>query len=400
MNGAALPPFPKPAPSLDCPRMQIRLHVARLVALALVALAARWSPAHAGKPLFPLQTSFQVALGGQAMTLPDVLAEHEAELRADPDNGYDWVFPMISQRTTRHILRAAQDGRFRDGEMVASWAAQFYELYAINHNAIVTGRPAEAGWARATRLARWLWKKTNDDGTEGAAEARAAALIQAIYTVYVHIVKDLPRALLMTERHLRPGVSQRFMKEEYFSISVIFGDVIEEILMVDDISPPIVRKLWPRLPGWLRHFLSHSKFGLGAYLHALRRVAWWRYKRLRRKRRYVEEVEALVRAPDLTDLLPPGGRHPPGMDLPHASRGPVTAGSARFAFLTASPRAPALGALRGPRPLITPGAFGQAQAQRPSAEDLSDLEDPEFEAAFVQALDEVRAGTAASDLRP
>ncbi len=277
--------------------------------LALVFGLLLCGSALARSPLFPLPTRVLAPPTPAVEGLPAALAEHARELRADCRNGYDWVFPMLSERTTRHILRHAGSGLFDHPELIRADVAQFFELYAINHNALISGAAPEPGWARATRLARWLAGQTADGSAEGTSnEERAKALVQAVYTVWVHVVLDLPRALMMAHRRLHPGIPVSAVKEDFFRLSQVFGDVIEEMIQDAEISPPLVAKLWPKLPGWMRRILTHSKLGFGSYLHALRRVAWMRFRWLSRIPSAVREVDALPVVPELTPLLPPAMR--------------------------------------------------------------------------------------------
>lgn len=284
--------------------------------LTLAFLVLTASGAAGGGPLFGVPVAWPEPGSPELAALPAVIQGHSDALASRPAAGYDWVFPEIYAKTSRSIVGATGTGFFEDPELVGAEVASFYEIYAANAAAWLAGRRAEPGWAFCAGLSRRLGAL---DGAPGGNEARAAALVQAFATVYVHVAIDLPRALYMVHHRLEPARRMQVLRATHHRITACFYPVLEELIAEARITPAFLAKVWPKLPAWMRGFLVRGRLGFGAYLRLLRSLAWIRFRALARKDAHRGEVEALPARPGLHPLPPlPAGPAAPGRALPDA----------------------------------------------------------------------------------
>jgi hypothetical protein len=266
-----------------------------LLAAALLATVPT-GPAHAG-PLFGVPMRSVKAPGPALDALAGDLAAYGQAVADRPSTGYDWVFPDIYAKTTARIRGATHDPDFfLRPHIVEHEIGQFYELYAANANAWMTGGQAEPQWRRATAISRALGRLDLDD----ANERRGAALLQSLGAVYAHICVDLPRALLVV--HMKAGRTRDrdALREDFFRTSELFRPVMEEMIQEARITPRMLQAAWPHMPGWLQNLVT-GPLGAGALVHTFRRFAWWRFRWLLARRSNRRQALAL---PDSSEPLP------------------------------------------------------------------------------------------------
>ena len=307
-----------------------------LLAAALLA-AAPAAPVEAG-PLFGLPMRSVKAADPDLDTLATLLEDYSDAVASRPSTGYDWVFPSIYSKTTERIrAKTLEPGYFRRPELVEHEIAQFYELYAANANTWMAGARAEPQWRRATAISRALGRIDLDDENE----RRGAALLQSLGAIYAHICVDLPRALLVV--HMKAGRTRdrSMLKRDFFRASELFYPVIEEMIQEARITPRLLKKAWPHLPGWLRKLIT-GPFGAGALVKAFRQFAWWRFRIQLARRSNRRQALAL---PDASDILPLDLGPPEGAPRAPRSR-PSAAQRALDAALEAELEAADAGFLR------------------------------------------------------
>lgn len=266
-------------------------------ALALGLLVSLGASPVAARPLFGVPMRSVRAAAPDLDGLADYLEEYGNELAARPSTGYDWVFPSIYAKTTEGIRAATlEPDFFLRPEIVEHELAQFYELFAANANAWMTGQRAEPQWRRATAISRALGRVDFDDENE----RRGAALIQSLGAIYAHICVDLPRALLVV--HMKAGRTRdrELLKRDFFRASALFRPVMEEMIQEARVTPRLLKAAWPHLPGWLQKLIT-GPIGAGALVHTFRRFAWWRFRWLLVRRSNRRQALAL---PDSSELLP------------------------------------------------------------------------------------------------
>lgn len=285
------------------PVARIARMIRSLVAPALLAAAlGAASPAAAG-PLFGLPMRSVRAADADLDALATRLATYAEAVADRPATGYDWVFPNIYAKTTASIRAATlQPGFFQRPEVVEHEISQFYELYAANANAWMAGDRAEPQWRRATAISRALGAIDFDDENE----RRGAALVQSMGAIYAHICVDLPRALLVVYMKAGDRRSQEVLKQDFFRASELFYPVIEEMIQEGRVTPRLLAKAWPHMPGWLRELVVGRKtpLGAGALIRTFRRFAWWRFRWLVARRENRRQALALPDSDQLLDLDP------------------------------------------------------------------------------------------------
>ncbi len=293
--------------------MQLRSLVGLTLFLAFSALPL------AAKPLFGVPMQAVVASSEDLDQLADHLSDYSEQVQARPDLGYDWVFPQIYAKTTRIIRQATlRPEFFQHPAIVRREIAQFYELYAVNRDAYSRGLPLEPQWERAARLSRALGKL---DLNEDANERNGAALIQSLAAIYAHICVDLPRALLIVEQKVGDTVSLAEIKADFFRSNALFIPVVKEMIQDAKITPRVLKACWKYLPGWAQELVVGSKtpVGAGAWVRAVRRFAWLRFRSLRLRRKHRDEARNLPDAEAVTPLwipeLPEGPRAPGASSL-------------------------------------------------------------------------------------
>lgn len=319
----------------------------RPLILLILALAAPLAPpcSAQSKSLFGIPITYSTPSASAIQNISQILDGYANHLRDYQIGGYDWVFPAIYTKTSRHIYQGSQGSQFRDPELVRDEMVQFFEIYARNSNRWISGQAAEPQWERAAHLSRVLDRLDRKPG----ATDEASRLLVAFVTIYAHIAVDLPRALVVVHERHQPKTDLGAISEDYQRTTAVFTPVLEEIVREARITPEFLARVWDDLPAWLQKLLinTNSPIGAGAFVRGIRSFAWLRFRYLMLQRAPRQEARAL---PGSSSLAP--------LDLP-TSFGTTLPGAA---LLPASPPGPAKDRLRGLLQRLTPGRDDSLQS--------------------------------------
>lgn len=260
--------------------------------------------------------------------LADDLRSHSEALRATTSTGYDWVFPAISAKVTGRLLEAAATPEhFLRPDAIRGLVAQFNEIYVVNGNAWRGGGTPEPSWQRVARLSRLLGTLDLAD----ANERSGAAVLTGLAAIYAHICVDLPRALLVIHRRLRPPLDREDLEVDYARVDPVFYPVIREMIEEAEITPRLLAKVWPHLPAWMRELVVGEDLpsGVGVVLRAMRRFAWLRSRWLARRPSQRRQADALALSDALTPFDLPEGH---GLAAPDAGAAAAEAADLEAAF--------------------------------------------------------------------
>jgi hypothetical protein len=268
----------------------------KTLSLALGLLGLAVLPVRAQTRLFPESLGMPVFLGGKVDV--DGIAPHLEQtaeaMRADKAYGYDWAFPAVYAKTTRWMLdHVRTEGFFEDPQLVLDEIGMFYEIYARNANAWMSGGNAESHWLATARRSRALGRSGNG--------ARIDTLEVALHSFYDHILVDLPKALYVLRRR-HPSRSRDVMKRDFEKALEIFPVVIKEVLADARLTPDLVRAL----PEWVRRQNPATDPGtLAEVIGRFRQVAWNASMKLEERAQFTgddAEVDAMVEATGWTRI--------------------------------------------------------------------------------------------------
>ena len=208
-----------------------------------------------------------------------------------PEATYDWVVPRLCAGTARVVVRRLEDGEFTDPGLVRAMLVQFHEIYAANALAHATGDAVVPHWRRAFTLSQAM---TRVDASP-APTRKLPALAQVVSTLHAHMLTDLPLVLVMLEREYRPRPDGEQLHRAFREVEAIFEEVMAAEFAAGELTPRSLARVWPRLPKWVRGLVAGNGTPMsraGVFLQ-VRRLAWVRFRWLRRKKGLVPRVAGL-----------------------------------------------------------------------------------------------------------
>lgn len=207
------------------------------------------------------------------------------------DAGYDWVVPRLCAGTAAAVVRRLDSGEFTDPGLVRAMLVQFHEIYAANALAHATGERPARHWRQAFALSQAM---THVDAAD-SPRRKLPAMTQVVSTLYAHMLTDLPLVLAILEREYQPTPDPEALRRAFREVEDIFGEVMAAEFAAGELTPQALAKAWPKLPGWVQGLMAgnDTPFSLAEVFLRVRRLAWVRFRWLRRKRDLAPRVAAL-----------------------------------------------------------------------------------------------------------
>lgn len=208
-----------------------------------------------------------------------------------PEATYDWVVPRLCAGTAAAVVRRLEAGEFTDPGLVRAMLVQFHEVYVANAMAYSAGDEVVPHWRGTLGLAKVM---TRVDAAE-APRRKTPVMAQVVSTLYSHMLTDLPLVLAVLEREYQPTPAPETLRRAFREVETIFAEVMEAEFAAGELTPKALAKAWPKLPKWVRGMIAGNgtPFSFAEGFLRLRRLAWLRYRWIRKRKGLLEHTTAL-----------------------------------------------------------------------------------------------------------